>query len=397
MIGGAGSVPCGEGQRFLLEAEGWREMAASVDLPLRAMWGDEGTVIALLADAAGSDVLVSVAVEAGFYPALSPFRPEAAGFERMIRDLWGFSAVGGIDARPLLDFGHWKVTQPMARPAAPYAPPEPPQSGVAHKGTLALLRGKSPRAAARFAARVDGAATVAHSIAFARAAEAASGGAPIHARARGLREIMATVERMAAAVETIWRVAEAAGAGVLAGRCALLRAAVARAAGAAFGHRLMMDVVVPGGVSLDIAEGGGPALLRLRRDWADSLVPALAAEQLAVRLRDLPVVAERVDSALDTIATGLAALGTALDALPEGGIMRAIAMAEGEGIGRTAGPSGEVVHWLRLESGQIAGGFILDPAWTEGPACAAARLAVAEADRALVDAAFGVLASGMEL
>src|SRR4029078_13549167 len=48
--------------------------------------------------------------------------------------------------------------------------------GYAHKGALALMRGKSPRAAARFAARLAGEATVAHSIAFARATEAALGG-----------------------------------------------------------------------------------------------------------------------------------------------------------------------------------------------------------------------------
>ena len=37
--------------------------------------------------------------------------------------------------------------------------------GYAHKGTLALMRGKSPRLAARFAARISGDATVAHSLA----------------------------------------------------------------------------------------------------------------------------------------------------------------------------------------------------------------------------------------
>jgi Ni,Fe-hydrogenase III large subunit len=45
--------------------------------------------------------------------------------------------------------------------------------GYTHKGTLTLMRGKSPRTAARFAARLSGEATVAHGIAFARATEAA--------------------------------------------------------------------------------------------------------------------------------------------------------------------------------------------------------------------------------
>ena len=41
--------------------------------------------------------------------------------------------------------------------------------GFTHKGTLTLMRGKSPRAAARFAARLSADATVAHSVAFAQA------------------------------------------------------------------------------------------------------------------------------------------------------------------------------------------------------------------------------------
>ena len=47
--------------------------------------------------------------------------------------------------------------------------------GFTHKGTLALMRGKSPRTAARFAARLSGDATVAHSVAFAQAAEFGDG------------------------------------------------------------------------------------------------------------------------------------------------------------------------------------------------------------------------------
>ena len=58
------------------------------------------------------------------------------------------------------------------------------------------MRGKSPRAAARFAARLSGDATVAHSIAFARAAEAA-GGTEAPPRAAALRAVMAELERVA--------------------------------------------------------------------------------------------------------------------------------------------------------------------------------------------------------
>jgi NADH:ubiquinone oxidoreductase subunit D len=41
----------------------------------------------------------------------------------------------------------------------------------------------------------------------------------------------------------------------------LLREGVLRACAAAFGHRLMMDRVLPGGIAPDIAPGGAEAIL----------------------------------------------------------------------------------------------------------------------------------------
>ena len=82
--------------------------------------------------------------------------------------------------------------------------------GYAHKGTLGLLRGKSPRAAARFAARISGDAAVAHSIAFARAAEAAAA-TEAPPRADALRAVMAELERIANHFADFSTVAEAAG------------------------------------------------------------------------------------------------------------------------------------------------------------------------------------------
>src|SRR6185312_11326836 len=70
------------------------------------------------------------------------------------------------------------------------------RGGYAHRGQLALMRGKSPRAAARFAARISADATVAHALAFARAAEAALDVTP-PPRAAALRLAMAEIERIA--------------------------------------------------------------------------------------------------------------------------------------------------------------------------------------------------------
>ncbi len=396
VFAGAFAMPCAGAARYLLNEDGWRAMAAAPGLRFVAMWADEAAVIALMRDDAGALKMGTIAVEHGFFPGLSPWHPEAAAFERMIRDLWGYNPVGGIDGRPLLDFGHWRLAHPLGRPTAPFAAPEPATSGLAHKGTLALMRGKTPRVAARFAARVDGGATVAHSIAFARAAEAAAR-APAPPRAGQLRDMMARLEAVGGALECIGRVAAAAGAVVLAGRIAVLREAVARTASAAFGHRLMMDCVVPGGVVVDVATDGAGAMLWLGRSMREAGLPALVDASLARRLRDLPQVAARLESALAIVATGLDELGVLIEGLVEGAVIQASLPMAGEGIGTIEGPSGQILHWLRLEGGQIGGAFMLDPGWVLAPACATEAAATPAADRPLVLAAHGVLASGMEL
>ena len=391
----AAATPCPPTTRYHLHAEAWREVAAAAGFTCEALWADGGMVVALLQGADGP-MLCSVAVEQGFYPALSPFHPPAAPFERMVRDVWGYVAVGGTDPRPLLDFGHWPVTAPLGRPSAPYGAPEPPESGLAHKGTLALLRGKSPRAAARFAARVAGEATVAHSIAFARAAEAA-GRAMVPSRAEGLRDLMAGIERLAAGLMRLGAIAAAAEAVLLEAACARQREAVSTAAAIAFGHRLMMDAVVPGGVAADIGVPGPEALIRLARDLPRRHLAELAHASLAGRLATLPDAARACEAALGEALTQTEMLVPRLDVLMPGPTLFALEPISGEGLGTAEGPDGSIRHWLRLEDGQIAGAFLCDPGWQRRPAAAAAIAAAAPQDRALIAAALGVAASGMEL
>ncbi|MBU6498608.1 MAG: NADH-quinone oxidoreductase subunit C, partial [Rhodospirillales bacterium] len=287
--------PCHPWPRHLLTPEAWRAMAESLAAAptpeLLALWADTVEVHALFRDMPdGGFILASVPVTDGQYPALSPHRPAAAWFERMIRDLWGHGASGGTDARPWLDHGKWVHPAPLSvrPPAAP--PAEPPgflpveaegvhvlavgpihagiiepghfhftaqgetvvrletRRGYLHKGTLGLMRGKSPRAAARFAARLSGDSTVAHSLAFAHAAEAATfTDAP--PRARALRAVMAELERVANHLGDCGAIIGDAGFALPPTRFSWHREAMLRAAFAAFGHRLMMDAVIPGGVA----------------------------------------------------------------------------------------------------------------------------------------------------
>jgi len=481
------AAPCRPWPRHVLDPAEWRAMAAALagapDVDLLAMWADAQLVHALLHDRTGGAMLpVSVPTESGFYPALSLARPPAAWFERMIRDLWGHHAEDGRDGRPWLDHGVWALHAPLsARPVAVAGQPEPPEFfapdgagqtqlalgpagsglgepaalrltlrgervqrlearlGYAHKGTLALLRGKSPRAAARFAARLAGDATVAHSIAFARAAEEASG-VVCPPRAAALRAAMAELERIACHLSDLAATAEAAG--LPAAAASWLREGVARAAQAAFGHRLMMDFVLPGGVASDMLVGGADALAAVTRavemalpDIADlfapttrlagcGVLPTAVAQALAVggvagrasgvgggrrrAMADAPHLAEapapaagdaaaRTAQRLAEINASLAQLTRLLAALPDGPLSVHLPPVGGEGIGWAEGARGDVWHWLRLEGGQIMAGFARDPGWLLWPALEAAAVGATLADLPLLLASFGATVSGMDL
>jgi Ni,Fe-hydrogenase III component G len=118
--------------RRLMAPEDWRTMAgalpASHDVALLAMWADQAQVHAIFHDLAVPEILpVSVDVVDGGYPALSPVRPAAVWFERMIADLWGHVAQEGVDPRPWLDHGWWEHHTPMAaRPVPVAGPAQPP-------------------------------------------------------------------------------------------------------------------------------------------------------------------------------------------------------------------------------------------------------------------------------
>jgi Ni,Fe-hydrogenase III large subunit len=411
--------------REVLTSDAWTRMASDPSPPLLALWADTREVYALLHDGV-APLLVSTEVEGGSYPALSPARPTAAWFERMVRDLWGHVAIGGTDLRPWLDHGRWPHGAPMALrpgPAGPFEAPEflfpeeldqiplgPVRGGIApaahlrlgvrgetilrlearlgytHKGTLTLMRGKSPRAAARFAARLAGEATVAHSIAFARATEAVPGG-EIPPRALALREVMAELERIASHLDVLAAMAEIAGIEVLATRTASHAEAIRRAAAIAFGHRLMMDCVIPGGVAADIVPGGGEAIGRA--------LSTLAAERL-----HLPVTGiadARAPDRLTEIQGSVRAAQNLLGELPAGAVSVPLPAASGEGIGFAKGPGGDIWHWLRLDHGQIASVFMCDPAWAHWPELEGAMAGGQMVDLPLMLAAFGLTSSGVDL
>jgi Ni,Fe-hydrogenase III large subunit len=496
LIRAAPAVPCTPWPRHVLTQEGWQALVEALQTDptavVVAMWADTTHVHALFrVEAEGTFLPASVPVADGVYPALSPVCPGAAWPERLIRDLWGHAAEGGRDARPWADHGHWANHAPLSlRPVPAGGPPEPPafldsagmgrhllplgpvhggitepvhlritadgeavarleaRLGYLHKGTLALMRGKSPRAAARFAARLAGDSTVAHAIAFARAAEAASGvSAP--PRAAALRAIMAEMERIAGHLADIAAITETIGFAPLLARCQLHREAILAAAAIAFGHRLMMDCVVPGGVAAEIAPGGPEAILRALAALAAELpsllclaenapglhtrlagigvtAPALVRQmaaggvvgRAAGRDADLrrqpgyppyqgldPAVPVRQEGDADArlhlrlaeLPGSIALLRDLLGAPAEGAIGTPLPPASGEGIGFAEGYRGDVWHWLRLDAGMIAACFPRDPAWLHWPLLEAAMAGGAVADLPLVAASLHASCAGMDL
>jgi Ni,Fe-hydrogenase III large subunit len=134
------------------------------------------------------------------------------------------------------------------------------------------LSGKPIEEAARIAARVSGDSTVAYSLVFARAVEAAL---EVRAppRAVCLRAVMAELERIANHLGDVGAICNDAAFSMMHAECGILREATLRASAIAFGHRLMMDRVVPGGVAVELEPLGVEAILsltqRLRRQFPE--------------------------------------------------------------------------------------------------------------------------------
>lgn len=491
----AEATPCAPWPRHVLTHDEWRGFASTLaddpGLELLGMWADARTVYALFHEGDGDFLFGSVPVEDGRYPALSPARLAAAWMERMISDLWGHSAAGRRDTRPWLDHGKWEVVAPLGPRSGPRTgtvePPEflpaegedihqipvgPVHAGIiepghfrfsaqgetivrlearlgyTHKGTLSLIHGKSPRAAIRFAARLSGDSTVAHAIAFARAAEAASAVEP-PPRAVALRAVMGEMERIANHLGDIGAICNDAAFAFMLARFGWHREGMLRAANVAFGHRLMMDCVVPGGVAANIAPGGPeaivrtlamveaelPSLVRIYEDYSslvDRVVttgkvsPALVASFAAggfigraagraFDVRRTPGYAPydridvnpalltegdvdaRVRIRIGEVHDSILILRTLLASLPEGGVSVPLPPASGEGIGWAEGFRGDIWHWLRLEGGMISAAFLRDPSWLQWPLLEAAIHGNIVADFPLCNKSFNCSYSGVDL
>jgi Ni,Fe-hydrogenase III large subunit/Ni,Fe-hydrogenase III component G len=124
--------------------------------------------------------------------------------------------------------------------------------GYTHKGVEKRFESMSIDDGAKLAGRISGDSTVAYAWAYAQAVEAAAAFVP-PARSRWLRALCLERERLANHLGDIGAIGNDAGFAFGLAQFSRLREDVLRLNQAAFGHRLMMDVVVPGGFANDIA------------------------------------------------------------------------------------------------------------------------------------------------
>ena len=267
------------------------------------LWADKAFVHMAVrtAEPIGAFV-VSTAIRNSEFPSIGKFHPPALRLERAIRDLHGFAPIAAPDRRPWLDHGAWGLRAPLGarfptklRDPAAYEflpvigeglhqiPVGPVHAGIiepghfrftangetvvrleqrfgyVHKGIDALTTDVEMDEAARVIARVSGDSTVAYSFAFARAVEAALDFDP-PPRATILRGVMAELERVANHFGDIGAICNDAAFALIHAHCGIFRERVLAAADRAFGHRLMMDRIVPGGVE-DMSPGGARGIL----------------------------------------------------------------------------------------------------------------------------------------
>src|SRR5580700_9049688 len=261
-----------------------------------------------LADAAAGEILVvSLACPDQKFPSVGALHPAAIRLERAVQSLYGYEPIGAPDSRPWLDLGFWDVQYPLgARSAPPQARPpydflpvegealhqipvgpvhagiiEPghfrftasgetvvrleQRLGYTHKGIEGLMTSVSLERAARLAGRVSGDSTVAYAYAFSKAAEAALELA-VPERAVWLRALLAELERLANHLGDIGAICNDASFSLMHAHCSVLRENVLRAADTAFGHRLMRDLIVTGGVSRDLGREGREAIQTMRNN-----------------------------------------------------------------------------------------------------------------------------------
>jgi Ni,Fe-hydrogenase III large subunit len=259
--------------------------------------------------------------------------------------------------------------------------------------------------------------------------------------------MMAELERLANHLGDIGAICNDAAFSLMLAHCAVLRERVLRFAQAAFGHRMMKDVIVPGGVARDFAGRAAlgallgeirqsfPRLVELydktaslqdRTVGTGALKPELArqfgaggfvgrASGRAFDARkalptapydtlafDVPVLAEgdvnaRVWIRIREVEQSLALLDRLAD-LPDGPLSVDVPARGGEGVALVEGFRGDIFVSVRLDrDGRVAHCHLRDPSWFQWPLLEAVIEGNIVADFPLCNKSFNCSYSGHDL
>jgi Ni,Fe-hydrogenase III large subunit len=482
--------------RFVVTAKEWNTVAgelAAGQATLLGLWGDTGEVhMTAMSEGERAIAVFTLECRDGTFPSVGALHPPAIRLERAIRSLYGLEPTGAPDVRPWLDLGFWGVQHPLGKARTPTSAPPPypflpaegdglhqipvgpvhagiiepghfrftangetvvrleERLGYVHKGIESLMAGATLGKATRLAARTSGDSTVAYALAFAHAAEAALNLA-VPPRARYLRALMAELERLANHFGDVGAICNDASFAVMHAHCGILRERVLRAAHACFGHRLMMDQVVPGGVAADLRPDGvdklRTALAEIRRRFprlvalydntaslqdrtvATGIVRAALLRQFGAggyigracgrrfdtrkapgyapydKLEfDVPVLSasdvnSRVWVRIREVEQSLSLVEQILALLPDGPIANTLTSVSGaaEGLGFAEGFRGDVLAWVRLDGDRVVRCHLRDPSWFQWPLLEAAIEGNIVADFPLCNKSFNCSYSGHDL
>jgi Ni,Fe-hydrogenase III large subunit len=479
--------------RSIVSREAWvvaTHLLSAGQWTLLGLWAEREHVHMALDDSGDLGVL-SIACEDRRFPSVGRLHPPAIRLERAIRDLWGLEPEGLADTRPWLDHGRWPPSRApdACRVPAAYVflpaegeslhqiPVGPVHAGIiepghfrftangeavvrlearlgyVHKGIERLMEGAPLARAASLAGRVSGDSTVAYALAFARAVEAAQG-IDVPPGAVWLRALMAELERLANHLGDIGAVCNDAAFAMMHAQCGHLREQVLRVVDRCFGHRLMMDCVVPGGVERNLP-GDGKALVQtllaeIRRRFPELielydntaslqdrtvgtgiLSPTLARQygcggyvgrasgrdfdarrtpgyppydqlRFEVPVRGEGDVDARVWLRIREVEQSVALIGQILEQLPAGPISHLPALSSAgqsrEGMALVEGFRGDVLVWVRIGAdGSVERCHLRDPSWFQWPLLEAAIEGNIVADFPLCNKSFNCSYSGHDL
>jgi Ni,Fe-hydrogenase III large subunit/Ni,Fe-hydrogenase III component G len=326
--------------------------------------------------------------------------------------------------------------------------------GYQHKGVEKLFVGKNIADGARLAGRISGDSTCACAWAYAMAAEAACGVSP-PPRALMLRALMLERERVANHLGDLGALGNDAALAFGFSQFMRLKEDWLRLNGKLFGHRFMMDRIVPGGVALDLeapglssiveqCDGIGREVKELKKIYDEhaglqdrfattgaidaALARELSLSGLAARATGLildgrahrtgytppppwamlgvrPATDERGDVAARAAGRfaetfeSLRLLREIAVGLPDGELRAELPpLAGAQGLGAVEGWRGEVVVGLQLDGeGRLARVHPHDPSWQAWPALEHAVMKDIVPDFPLINKSFNLSYSGADL